>query len=118
MGNHAFLGEPLEIDHARPEFLAEQQDRDGLYLAGLHQRQQLEKLVERAKAAGEHGQRTGTQQEMHLAQREIVELEGQFRRDIAVGRLLMRQHDIEADGFRANIHSTPVRRFHDRGTAA
>ena len=47
-------------------------------LAGLHQRQHLEQLVERAEAAGEAHQRDRAHQEVHLAQREVVELEAQL----------------------------------------
>jgi hypothetical protein len=55
---------------------------------------------------------------VHLAQREIVELEGQARRDIGVGRLLMRQHDVQTDRFGAHFGGAAVGRFHDRGPAA
>ena len=99
--DHAFLDQRLEIDHAVPELLAEQQDRQRPHLAGLDQRQQLEHLVERAEAAGEHRDRARAQQEVHLAQREIVELEAQVRRDVGVRQLLVRQHDVEADRFLA-----------------
>src|SRR3546814_3262081 len=69
------------------------------------QRQQFEHLVERAEPARKHRQRPRPQQEMHLAQREIVELAAQFRRDEAVGRLFMRQDDVHADGGLADIKS-------------
>ena len=49
------------------------------------------------------GERAGAQQEMHLAQREIVELEAQLRRDEQVGRLFMRQDDVHADRGLADI---------------
>ena len=55
---------------------------------------------------------------MHLAQREIVELERQGRRDIRVGRLLVRQDDVEPDRFGADILRAAVRRLHDRWPAA
>ena len=66
-----------------PEFAAEQQDRQRPHLAGLDQRQQLEHLVERAEPAGEHRDRPRAQQEVHLAQREIVELEAEVRGDVS-----------------------------------
>ena len=77
--DHAFLDQRLEIDHAVPEVAAEQQDRQRPHLAGLDQGQQLEHLVERAEAAGEHRDRARAQQEVHLPQREIVELEAEVR---------------------------------------
>ena len=98
--DHAFARQRAEIDHPGPELLAEQQHRDRLHLAGLDQRQQLEHLVERAEPAREHRHRPRAHQEVHLAQREVVELERQVRRDIGIGRLLVRQHDVEPDRFR------------------
>ena len=98
--DHALLDQRLEIDDALPELLAEQHDRDRLDLAGLDQRQQLELFVERAEPAREHRHRARAQQEVHLAQREIVELEAERRGDVAVRGLFVRQHDVEPDAFR------------------
>jgi len=116
--DHAFVGQRLEIHHPRPELAPEQQHRDRLHLAGLDQRQQFEHLVERAEAAGKYGQRPCPKQEMHLAQGKIMELEAQFRRDEAVGRLLMGQDDVHADGGGAHIVGAAIGRLHDRGAAA
>ena len=82
---------------------AEQQQRDALHAAGLDQRQRLEELVERAEAAGEDRDGAGAQQEVDLARREIVEVEAELGRDVGVGRLLVRQDDVEADRGRADI---------------
>ena len=57
-------------------------------------------------------------QEMHLADREIVEVEAELRRDVGVGRLLVRQHDVEADRRRADIGGAAVARLHDARPAA
>jgi hypothetical protein len=61
-----------------PELAAEQQDGAAAALAGLHQRHGLEQLVQRAEAAGEAHQRDAAHHEVHLAQREVVELEAQL----------------------------------------
>ncbi len=55
--------------------LADEHDGDRLDLARLDQRQHLEQLVEGAVAAGKSDKRPGAQQEVQLAQREIVEVE-------------------------------------------
>ena len=116
--DHAFLGEALEIDHPAPEVAAEQQDRQRPHLAGLDQRQQLEHLVERAEAAGEDRDRAGAQQEVHLAQREIVELEAEVRGDVGVRHLLVREHDVEADRLLPLVDRAAVGSLHDRRAAA
>jgi len=78
----------------------------------------IEHLVERPIAAGEHGDCPRADQEMHLAKREIVELEAQVRSDVAVRKLLMRKHDVQPDGFLAFLPRATVGAFHDRGAAA
>ena len=113
-----FVDQPLEIDDAVPIIAAEQQDRQRPHLAGLDQGQQLEHLVARAVAAGEHRHRPRPDQEVHLAQREIVKLEAQLRRDIGVGQLLVRQHDVEPDAGRTDIVGAAVGRFHEARPAA
>ena len=72
-----------------------------LHAARLAQRERVEQFVDRAEAAGKHDQRLGPQQEVQLAQREIVELKAQFRRDVGIGQLLGRQRDVQSDGFGA-----------------
>src|SRR3546814_1314023 len=69
--------------------------RDRLDLAGLDQRQQFERLVESAEAAGKDTHRAGAEQKVHLAQGEIVELKAQRRGDIAIRRLFVRQRSEE-----------------------
>src|SRR5215218_1454581 len=75
--DHAFLDQRLEIDHPLPEFAAEEEDGKRLDLAGLDEGEQFERLVERSEAAGEDRNRPGAKQEVHLAKREIVELEAE-----------------------------------------
>ena len=55
---------------------------------------------------------------MHLAQREIVELEAQFRGHEAVGQLLVRKDDVEPDRFAALVGGAAVGGLHDRRPAA
>ena len=55
---------------------------------------------------------------MHLADAKIVEIEAQVRRHIFVGSLLMRQHDVQPDGYSARISGPPVSSLHDAGPAA
>ncbi len=55
---------------------------------------------------------------MHLADGEIVEVEGQVRRDIGIGRLFVRKQDVEADRWCADIVGAPVSRLHHARTAA
>jgi hypothetical protein len=96
--DHAGLDQPVEVDQAGPRTRARTAgSAGGATLAGLHQRHRLEQLVQRAEAARETHQRDAAHQEVHLAQREVVKLEAQLRRDVRVGLLLVRQHDVQAD---------------------
>ena len=101
-----------------PEVPAVKQYRHRIDLAGLDQRQQFEQFVERPEPARKGGERAGMQQEVHLPEREIVELHAQVRRHIFVRRLLVRQHDIQRDRFGAGVRRAAVRRLHDRRPAA
>ena len=55
---------------------------------------------------------------MHLADREVVEVEAQVRRDIGVWRLFVRQHDIQPDGMAARLLRAAVAGLHDSRAAA
>ncbi len=70
------------------------------------------------KPPGKTARRASAQGEVHLAQGEIVEAEAKLRRHIAIGRLLVGQQDVHADGLGANIRRTAIGRLHDRGAAA
>src|ERR1043166_5020839 len=61
-------------DQAGPELFAEQDQRKARNAPGLHQRDHLEKLVERAKAAGHENERGTVLHEADLARKEIVEM--------------------------------------------
>ena len=65
--NDAFFDQRFEIYDAVPEFTTEHSYRHRLDLPGLDQREQLERLVESAKPAGEHGHSPRTQQKVHFA---------------------------------------------------
>src|SRR5271165_6131238 len=57
--NDAFVDEEIEIDRPAPVVLAHQDDRNRLDLPRLHQREDLEQLVDRAEAARKGDQRLG-----------------------------------------------------------
>ena len=86
--------------------------------AGLHERQQLEKFVKGPETAGKNCDGPRAEQEMHFTQREIVELETQFRRYINIGCLFMRQNDVQSDCVCTNILRTAIGGFHYRWAAA
>ena len=54
---------------------------------------------------------------MHLANRKVVKLERQFRCDVGIGRLLLWQHDIQADTLATAIRRASVGSLHHTGTA-
>jgi hypothetical protein len=101
--DRAFLDQHVQVQQALPVVAAEQHDGHRLGLLALHQRDHLEQLVQRAEATREGHQGLGAHHEVHLAQREVVELEAQLGRDEAVGRLLVRQRDVQADVERAFV---------------
>ena len=85
-----FIDEEIDVDRPTPIALTHQHDGDWLDLAGLYQGKNLEQLVERTIATRERDQRLGPQEEMQLAQSEIVKAETEFGRDVGVRILLMR----------------------------
>jgi hypothetical protein len=70
------------------------------------------------KPPGKTRDRLGAHQEMHLADGEIVEVEAQVGRDIGVGRLFMRQHDVQPDRDAARLGGAAVAGLHHAGAAA
>ncbi|ALA56683.1 hypothetical protein NITMOv2_0244 [Nitrospira moscoviensis] len=102
-----FPKRPPDENHGEP---------DGL--AGLKQRERLEQLIHRAEAAGKRDERFGADEEVHLAQGKIPELEAQLRRNVGVRPLLVRQGDVQADGFASRIRRPPICRLHDAGSTA
>src|SRR5437773_10904169 len=105
--------EGVEVDHFVPVFIAEQHNRHGLArFLGLNQRQDLEELVHRAKAARKDHQRFRKVEKPKLAHEKIVELEDQLTKDIDVYSLLVRQLNIESDGLAAGERRSAIGRFH------
>lgn len=114
----ALIDEEIDVERAFPEGPADQHDRQRLNLACLDQRQRLEQLVERAVAAGACDQRGGTQQEVQLAQCEVVKAETQIRRHVGVRVLLVRQRDIQSDRMRSDVERAAIGGLHDARTPA
>src|ERR1700722_9270060 len=98
------------ISTARPPpvALADQNDRDRPDLAGLDQGEDSEQLIERAETPGKRDQRSGPQQKMHLAQREIAKAEAEPGRNVGIRILLVGQADIQTDCLGAGIERAPV----------
>src|SRR5690606_28136219 len=111
----AFVEQKIEINYATPECTADQHHRNTLHLFGLDQGEHLEQLIERSIATGEGHQALGVQQEVHLAQREIVESERQIWAHVGVGCLFVGQRDVEANRTCADLESTAVGGLHDAG---
>ena len=116
--DHAFADELVAhpVDQPAPELAADQDDRHLAALAGLHQRQALGQLVERAEAAGHHDVGRREVHEHHLAREEMAEVEADVL--VRVAGLLVRQLDVEADRRRASREGALVGRFHDARAAA
>src|SRR3546814_1914520 len=74
--NQAALGQAREIDQALPELTPVEQDRNIDDLAGLHQREQFEQLIERAESAREEHGATRKFHQPELAHEKVVELIG------------------------------------------
>src|SRR5437870_1317331 len=85
---------------------------------GLGERQDLEQLVQGPESSREHDQRPGEMREPELAHEEVVKLERQLPGDVAVGTLLVRESDVEADGPSVGFGRTAVRGLHDTGAAS
>src|SRR5579862_4138189 len=97
--DHLMTCERVKIDDLFPVFASIKKNQDApVELSGLLQRQDLGHLVERAEAARKHYQRARQMSEPQLTHEEIMELERQSARDVAIGPLLVRQSDVEPDG--------------------
>ena len=90
----------------------------GSDLPGLDERQRLEELVERAEAAGERDERLRPQEEVHLPEGEVVEVDAEAGRDVRVRDLLVREDDVEAEALGPDVEGAAVGRLHDARTAA
>ena len=114
----AFLDQIVEIDGATPEMFADQHDGYRLDFPGLNESENLEQFVERAVAVGKGDQGFGPQQEMQLARGKIVKAKTEIGRDVGIRILLVRQFDLQADGFRADVECAAVGGLHEAGPAA
>src|ERR1700733_8047582 len=115
--NGTFFDQEIRIECLAPVGLANQNDGHRGHLSRLRQFQNLEQLVQGAVAARESDQRSGTQREVQLSNREIAKFEAQFGTDIGIGKLFVWQADIEAYGLRAHIAGAAIRGLHDPRTA-
>ena len=86
-------------------------------LLGLHQRQDLEHLIESSESAGEDDQGLGQVCKPELAHEEIVELEVEAFGDVPIRSLLEGQSDVESDGLATGFGRSSIRRLHDAGAA-
>src|SRR5664279_44069 len=114
----ALVDEQLPVDELLPVRAAHEDYRDALHLPGLDERERLEQLVERAVPAREGDERTGTHEEVHLADAEVVEPEAKRRRDVCVRPLLVRELDVEAHGLGPDVPRAAVRGLHRARAAA
>ena len=89
-----------------------------LQLLGLHQREDLEHLVERPESSRKHDERLCKIGKPELAHEEIVEFEVQTVRDVPVGPLLERQLDVQPDRFPASLGRAAAGGFHNLRAAA
>src|SRR5580692_2107615 len=109
----------LEVHDFLPVCRAIEEHRDGaVELARLRQREDLEKLIEGAKAPRERNERVRQVREPELAHEKIMKLEAELGSDVAVRALLVRQANIEANAAPAGQGRATVGRLHDPGAAA
>src|SRR5450755_4448092 len=118
VGNDPFIGHLVEIEDRIPVFSAIEDDRDSLHPLGLPQAKRVEQLVERAVAARKDHERFGSQDEVKLTNREVVELKAKIGRDVGVRFLLVRQINVQADALAANVEGAAIDGLHDAGSAA
>ncbi len=104
------------VDQALPVRHAVQHDREPRHLRGLHERERLERLVQRAEAAGHDHERLRVLHEHRLAGEEVAEVHAEI--DPVVELLLERQLDAEPDRHAARLGRAAVDRLHRPRTAA
>src|SRR5450759_2297636 len=110
-GGRGGLAQPLQ--QTTPVRRADEHQREGGHLAGLHQRHGLEELVQGAEASGQDDEPLGVLHEHGLAGEEVPEVDPKV--DIAVQALLERQLDAEPDRRAASLEGTPVGGLHGAG---
>ena len=82
----------------------------------LHERDDFKKFVERAEPAGHEHKAEAVFRETNFAREKIMKVQRHVDKTIA--GLLVRQFDVEADGFAAALRRALVRGFHDARAAA
>ncbi|SLM47547.1 protein of unknown function [Nitrospira japonica] len=116
--DQSMVDEPWPVDESVPEVAPDQNDDEMAGLPGLEERQGFKEFVKRAESPRQGNQRPGPDEEMHLSHGKIAELETEFRRDVRIRALLVRQGDVQSDRFGADVRSAAIRRFHDARAAA
>ena len=86
-------------------------------LLRLHQRENLEHLVERAEAAWKNDERLRHVRKPELPHEEVVELKMEAVGDVGIWPLLEGQLDVEADRLATRLLRAPIRSFHDAWAA-
>ena len=104
------------LKEAFPVAAPVEHDRKPADLAGLHERERLEELVEGPESAWEDDKPIGELHEHRLSDEEIAEVHREVQ--VSVLRLLERQLDVAADGKPARLLCASVRGLHDSGSAA
>ena len=111
-GNRSFFHEPVKVDHAFPEFLSDQNHRQGIDLPGLQKRQCFKEFVHGSKTPRKSHQRFCSGQKVHLSEGKVMKLKTQLRGDVGVGLLFMGEGDVQTDALGAVFECTPVGRLH------
>jgi hypothetical protein len=91
-----------------PRQFIDEHGRNARRFTRLLQRQNLEQLVHRSEAAGEHDKRRGAHGEVRLAHREVMEAERQLGGRVGIRLLLRRHRDVESNGWRTGLGCSPV----------
>ena len=96
--DHSLVGQELKINHAAPILFAEQNDRNRLHTLCLPKRQSIEQFVQCPKATRKHDERFRPEKKVHLAQREVMKLEAEFRSDVRVRHLFSGKRNVQTNG--------------------
>ena len=117
--NRTPLDQRLHAQNRVPVFAAVEKNLNLLgELLGLHQRENLEHLVERSEAAGENHECLCQVRKPELAHEEIVKLEVQAVGDVGIRPLLARKADVQPDRLSAAFGCPAIGGLHDPRTAA
>src|SRR5215472_11794487 len=105
--------ESIEVDHIIPVLAAEKHNRHNLpWLGCLNQRHYFEELVHRSEAARKDHQRFGKIDEPEFTHEEIVKIEHEIARNVAVHGLFVRKLDIQTDAPAARKCGPAICRLH------